>query len=150
METGIHRNVRPGAIQYIENLDLKYLVPRLIDKLKWDEFSAQEGVRRYKKYLMLLCLHPKTALTTSLVIDETWHQHILHTRKYRHDCEQIFGEYLHHVPGTKEKEEQFRKGYERTARLYEQQFQESYAHFFPIDLALVALARCGKEVPSLW
>ena len=32
-------------------------------------------------------------------VDEFWHQHILDTRKYRDDCENIFGHYMDHTPG---------------------------------------------------
>ena len=37
-------------------------------------------------------------LPPSEEVDEFWHNHILDTRKYKQDCEQIFGFYLEHYP----------------------------------------------------
>ncbi len=36
--------------------------------------------------------------TVSPEIDLFWHEHILDTKKYKQDCEMVFGRFLHHVP----------------------------------------------------
>lgn len=35
-----------------------------------------------------------------LVIDEMWHMFILATRDYAEFCEDMFGRFIHHIPGT--------------------------------------------------
>jgi hypothetical protein len=36
----------------------------------------------------------------SQVVDELWHEFILHTRNYEHFCRQAFGRFLHHTPAA--------------------------------------------------
>jgi hypothetical protein len=38
-------------------------------------------------------------------VDEFWHQHILDTRRYREDCERVFGRYVDHTPGLEPEEQ---------------------------------------------
>lgn len=38
----------------------------------------------------------------SRVIDEAWHLFLLDTREYARFCQLVFGQYLHHVPDTKD------------------------------------------------
>jgi len=46
-----------------------------------------------------VCLrHPEFPVVPNFTIDAFWHQHILDTRAYAHDCEAVFGEFLHHYP----------------------------------------------------
>ncbi|WP_269532488.1 hypothetical protein [Chitinimonas sp. BJYL2] len=36
----------------------------------------------------------------SQVVDDLWHEFILHTRNYEHFCNKAFGRFLHHTPAT--------------------------------------------------
>ncbi|PIS02554.1 MAG: hypothetical protein COT85_04515 [Chlamydiae bacterium CG10_big_fil_rev_8_21_14_0_10_42_34] len=129
------KNKAEDPIQYIQNLDLQYIVKRLVGKKNWDEAEAKDTVRKYKNFLALKILDPKLVRVPTLEIDEVWHDHILHTRKYMQDCDRIFGKYMHHEPssGTKEEEEHLADLYVETMRSYEEKFQESYGHALDIS-----------------
>lgn len=116
-------------ISLIRSLDLQYLALRLI-KQNWDPEEAQEAVRKYKNFLILKCLYPNRGLVPTYEIDEVWHSHILHTKNYFRDCEQMFGRYFHHHPASEGKQEKglLRERYLETARLYKEEFKESYDH----------------------
>jgi hypothetical protein len=36
----------------------------------------------------------------SQVVDELWHEFILHTRNYQHFCQGAFGQFMHHTPAV--------------------------------------------------
>lgn len=118
------------SVQYVKGLDLSYLVKRLVTKENWIEDEAQEAVRKYKNFLILACKYPdRIAFVPTEEIDAVWHAHILHTRNYMHDCDQILGKYLHHKPssGSKEDQERLKNGYIKTAQLYVEEFNELYS-----------------------
>lgn len=119
-----------NQIMHIKNLDLNYLVLRLVHKLKWKPVDAENAVRKYKNFLILISMHPDINCVPTPEIDEVWHNHILHTRRYADDCNQIFGKYLHHQPSMATAEELalLYEGYTKTMRLYESTFQESYGY----------------------
>ena len=59
----------------------------------------------YKQYRIFLQLHFEkhgSILIPTKDIDEMWHAHILHTRKYVAFCKDVFGCYLHHNPHARE------------------------------------------------
>lgn len=119
----------------IENLDLEYLEKRLSDRYKWSSEDASEAVRRYKNFLLLLLKYPDQVLAPAPDIDEAWHNHILFTREYMHDCQTIFGDYLHHAPSQNSDPEEKRvmqEAQSRTSDLYIQEFNEPY--FLELDV----------------
>jgi hypothetical protein len=113
----------------IKELDLRFLKERLTDLKEWSEQDAQETVRRYKNFLILLTRHPEKVLAPAADIDEAWHEHILHTVEYTRDCLNIFGEYLHHTPARKSRPEEkalMEKARSLTSILYQKEFGEPY------------------------
>jgi hypothetical protein len=64
----------------------------------WSAEHAEHMAQQYKRYLVLLAKYPEATLAPEQDIDRFWHLHILDTRKYAADCEEIFGEFLHHFP----------------------------------------------------
>lgn len=122
--------------EYINKLDLKYLAVRLADKENWDLQEAEEAVRKYKNFLKLKVMNKQLVSVPTPEIDEVWHAHILHTKQYMEDCSKIFGYYLHHAPAspTGEDSGEMEKYYQKTARLYEETFQESYMHCLDVSL----------------
>ncbi len=122
--------VSENPIQSILNLDLQYIVSRMVGKKGWSPQDAQDIVRKYKNFLTLAILYPESHCAPTPEIDEVWHDHILHTQKYAQDCEQIFGKYFHHHPstGSKENQESLATAYQETKDLYEKTFRESYGY----------------------
>lgn len=60
---------------------------------EWD-FAEQE----YRRFLTLKCFYPSIALVPSKTVDAIWHAHILDTRAYREDCQDVFGRFIDHYP----------------------------------------------------
>ena len=65
---------------------------------EWDLNRAEAAVRDYKRYMAVTKALGGVQLIPNGEIDETWHMHILDTRSYMKDCNELFGEYLHHFP----------------------------------------------------
>jgi len=55
-------------------------------------------IEEYKRWLWLKSRYPKEGFTPPDLVDFAWHHHILDTKAYAHDCEQLFGRFLHHNP----------------------------------------------------
>ena len=113
----------------IKDLDLGFLEERLIDLKGWSEDEAQESVRRYKNFLILLTRFPRAVLAPAADIDDAWHEHILHTVEYTRDSLHIFGEYLHHAPARKSRPEEkalMKEALALTSILYQKEFGEPY------------------------
>jgi hypothetical protein len=82
----------------IESLDLTGIKKRLQSCHGWTEQECNTIEPQYKAFLGLHLEHHGQNLTPTQKIDDMWHAHILHTRKYVAFCEDVFGCYLHHNP----------------------------------------------------
>ena len=113
----------------IRQLDLGFLVRRLVDRERWTLEDAIEAVRRYKNFLILVYRHPREPLAPAPDMDEAWHAHILFTEKYTTTCQEIFGGYLHHTPaeGSPSEQKTMVDAQQNTARLYRKEFNEPYS-----------------------
>lgn len=111
---------------WIKDLDLSYVEKRLIDRKKYEPTDAKEAVRRYKNFLLLLIKYPGKILAPAPDMDEAWHAHILFTREYFRDSEQIFGEYLHHSPAQDGEASAMIEAQTETAALYMAEFKEPF------------------------
>src|SRR5687768_7823975 len=85
----------------INGLDLESIKFRLTHPQAgkgWSMEMANRIEREYKRFLTLLVRYPDKPIAPTHEVDEMWHQHILDTRKYATDCENVFGRFLHHYP----------------------------------------------------
>jgi hypothetical protein len=58
--------------------------------------TAEDATRQWFR---LAAAHPRAALAMpSVVVDEVWHEFVLHTREYADFCDAAFGRFLHHEP----------------------------------------------------
>jgi hypothetical protein len=117
------------ARTYLSRLDLGYIVHAMCDENyflpRWTMADARECERRYKNFLLLQKMYTNISLVPTRFIDEFWHNHILHTRRYIEDCQQIFGFYYHHEPAIPgESSAQLINQFERTKALYWETFGE--------------------------
>ncbi len=86
------------AKEDINNLDLSMIANTMVIKLGWLKSEVDEACALYRNFLFLIYKYPDQKIVPSEDIDEVWHNHILDTRKYKVDCEKIFGRYLDHYP----------------------------------------------------
>jgi hypothetical protein len=115
----------------IQALDVEPVKVRMMDPVRgegWTREHADAVEITYKNFLSMLVKHPEHAeeIAMSEDTDEFWHTHILQTRKYAEDCQEMFGTYLHHSPHleeiTPEYEASRAASAEKTHQLYAQEF----------------------------
>ena|SRR5690554_5321442 len=94
-----------NAIEYIQKMDMVNIEEKLQKKdplisVKWSRPEVQQAIKYYRNFLVLNVKYgnKEIIIPPSLEIDEIWHHHILDTRRYIVDCENIFGYYFHHYP----------------------------------------------------
>jgi hypothetical protein len=83
---------------HIDTLDLSFIQGRMVKTYHWSAEEARKTSVLYRHFLFLCATYPKDRLAPSKDIDEFWHNHILDTKQYQKDCDDIFGHYLHHSP----------------------------------------------------
>jgi len=122
------KNNTQSAMAALDKLDLESIRWKLTDKnqgLGWSEKKAKEAEAGYLKFLTLQIKYPEETLVPTMTVDEVWHAHVLHTKKYQDDCNMIFGEMLHHNPRftpSKEESEKIHSNFTRTIELFEKEF----------------------------
>jgi hypothetical protein len=65
----------------------------------WGEETALEAERLYRQFLHLILVEATEQPVPNTLVDAFWHAHILDTKKYREDCQNVFGYFLDHNPG---------------------------------------------------
>ncbi|ODN43528.1 glycine-rich domain-containing protein [Piscirickettsia litoralis] len=119
-----------SAHDYIERLDLDYICRSMCSDLyplpQWQWQTVKTCEMLYKRYLWLRVRFPETALVPTKEIDEFWHNHILHTKRYMEDCHALVGGYIHHRPADLENDDLdvLAKDFEVTQTLYLKEFGE--------------------------
>lgn len=121
-----------AAKTYLDQLDLSYIVKKMCSEHyelpRWTLDLARICEAVYKRYLWLLIKYPNEALVPTRDIDEFWHHHILYTKNYARDCEELIGHYLHHTPSDRDNPVELAELtplFARTKELYEQEFGEN-------------------------
>lgn len=95
------RSRRTARLQYVRSYKFpKGLEARLL-KHRPELTSEQvalvfDGLRQYFK--ITLAAKRRMVAMPSQVVDDLWHEFILHTRNYQNFCSRAFGRYLHHTP----------------------------------------------------
>jgi hypothetical protein len=122
-----HLNFAPIAA-----LDFEPIKAKLMHKESgegWSRAYADTVEFGYRRFLYLVKKFPNEPVAPLFDVDVFWHYHILDTRKYAVDCDQVFGYFLHHCPssGTKgEGDETARdRSGARMQELYEATFGEA-------------------------
>lgn len=91
-----------GIYAPIASLDLSMVKKKLMEPEPegkgWTQQQVDEAELWYKRFLHLIHAHPNASVVPNYPIDTIWHQHILDTRAYADDCQNIFGCFIHHFP----------------------------------------------------
>lgn len=82
----------------INRLDLTDTRNRLYVKKGWTMDVIHKAIESYRRFLYLCVEHPTISFAPTEVVDEVWHDHILHTADYITDCGTIADEIIHHHP----------------------------------------------------
>src|SRR5687767_10004585 len=131
MQARLTTKTEQEVVAAIQALDLEPVKLRMMHAELgegWTREYADSIGMAYKTYLTMLVKYPDDAddILLSEDVDEFWHTHILQTRKYMQDCQNVFGNYLHHEPHVGEVTsadiEKRTIQAERTRQLYEREF----------------------------
>jgi len=134
--------MKKDLIQYIDNIDFTLIKRKMADKEEgegWDATQLFIAEREYKNFLKLLLLYPDRTFVPSKLIDEFWHYHILDTRKYYDDCNNIFGFLIHHYPYFGMNGEDDKKNLESCFA----ETKEIYKSTFSVEMNMQYSSRCG-------
>lgn len=112
----------------VSHLDFKRLKHKYTESSE-AEMTPQEwdaAELEYRRFLTLKRFYPSVALVPSKQVDAIWHAHILDTRAYREDCQQVFGRFIDHYPyfgiyGADDYQE-LKNAFAQTVSLYEKHF----------------------------
>ncbi len=91
----------PGVACFpaLPDFDLSSVMDRVrLDNPQWSNAEFRIVESEYRQYLAQRKLHPNDKIRPTKQVDEVWHSHIIHTRKYHADCQDYFGYYFHHSP----------------------------------------------------
>ena len=124
-----------NALARVEEIDFSNIRWKLScadNSSNWSETKIIEGEAMYTGYLALLLTYEdiSNSLAPPELADDFWHAHILDTRKYMSDCNQLFGEYLHHFPYFGMRGDEDAANLVRSANLV---FELLRYHFFSIQ-----------------
>lgn len=100
----------------IDRIDLSNVQKRLLKQYEPDTLNTM--IEEYRKFLFLIHEHPKARIVPSHLVDEVWHDHILHTKNYMKDCEQVFGQFIHHIPSVSEEGEDISETFDLYKRTF--------------------------------
>ena len=137
--------------EFNRNLDLepiKFSLTQREEGVNWTLNKAEILETWYRRFLYLSSLYTDKAIIPSKDIDIFWHTHILDTKKYMSDCENLFGRYFHHFPyfgmrGAKDRNN-LEDAFQKTDELYLQHFGES-----PLSMGIADCgALCNEPTPK--
>jgi hypothetical protein len=97
-----------ACMEKLKALDLSLIAAYLMNfqnRYGWTRQQAYRAIGRYKTFLFITYLYPQIFLVPTQEIDQVWHCHILHTRKYRQDCKRLFGCFIDHEPNSQLRDE---------------------------------------------
>jgi hypothetical protein len=100
----------------IDHIDLSNTQKRLVKQ--YDPETLNQMIEEYRKFLFLIHQYPTASMVPSHLIDEVWHDHILHTRNYSEDCKRVFGQFIHHNPSTSEDGEDISETFDLYTRTF--------------------------------
>jgi hypothetical protein len=113
-----------------EQLDLTVVILKIHEMFpQWDEQRINNAVMEYRKFLHIfgttigIVVVPWNTNEGNDDLDQVWHTHILHMKKYIEDCQMLFGEVLYHSPLLEGGEEQHKKNILSTQNAYKRAFQ---------------------------
>jgi hypothetical protein len=94
------RSQTKTGVPAIDNLDLREIVAAVRKHRRWSAKTAKDAETWYRFFL---AMSQKKDGIAAFGIEErsdyVWHEHITNTKRYREDCERIFGKFLDHTPG---------------------------------------------------
>lgn len=117
-----------AALRRINGIDLADIRDRAGKRDGWTAGQKRLAEKWYRGYLWLSYLHGKQPVFAIVAeADELWHAHIVYTKRYRRDCQRVFGEFLDHNPVHGIATKSYKASIARAERWYEAEFKQEFA-----------------------
>ena len=111
----------------VQGLDLKEVKKKLSSRkgFWWNLMNDLDKIEReYRQFLYLIAANPgQMVVPWSQQLDDLWHEHILDTKKYAEDCQNLFGQFIHHNPHVDKGTALHSNSYRDTKKMYREAFQ---------------------------
>lgn len=113
-----------SAMELVSKLDFTQMNNKLVSFYEWSAEMVALMDNYYKKWLAIHACYPELATAPNEVLDNYWHMHILDTKKYMNDCQEVFGQYFHHYPyfGLEGDSSDLNDAFNLTNQLFEHHF----------------------------
>ena len=82
----------------VSQINLNPIRDRFIFKHKWAKERIEKALEDYRKFLYFCVMFPGGHLEPTNDVDQIWHDHILHMKKYESDCHLLCGRTIYHNP----------------------------------------------------
>ncbi len=110
-------------VRAVADLDLQNVRLNATRRNDWSPTHAEALEAAYRRFLYLFAKHPKqTFVPWSNDLDLFWHEHILDTRKYAEDCNEVLGFFLHHDPNIRHTPSVEDRARRETIRLFREEY----------------------------
>lgn len=149
-ENSSHTKMFKEAVAKIADLDLSVIQEKLCASkehrgMEWTQQRAQEAIIWYRRMLVTVYLYFDHAAPLTDDMDEVWHTHILHTDKYRTDCQALFGRFLDHMPCSPSSPQGVVKAMKDSFTMTQGRFLSFFGKLPDGVVAQTALCKCGNE-----
>lgn len=116
------------SIQTIQNLEFSDIKGRLKSEKGWSDRKVSLAEKWYKRFLQLAFKYPDMTLVPAEEVDEFFHAHVLDTKRYREESQEIFGRFLDHTPTYGKVD--LEQAYSDTNKMYLKEFGEDCTKVF--------------------
>lgn len=97
MPSSVNSNLLTDDVSELNFQRLKHKLTQTTEaEMTVEQWDA--GELEYRRFLSLKQWYPGISLVPSKLVDKIWHAHILDTRAYREDCNNVFGRFIDHYP----------------------------------------------------
>lgn len=92
-----------ARLQRIDEEDFSLVMKKVREELALQNIQVTDdylirGINALKQYYAIALLDPANAHAIPANLDPFWHMHILCTEQYFKFCNDVIGEYMHHMP----------------------------------------------------
>ena len=96
----IDKSAYESARQIVDQWDFSLMRIKMqeLSHAGWDLPRIDTAIEDYKRYMAITKSLNGYQLVPNGDIDRIWHEHILDTRQYAKDCQELLGGFLHHYP----------------------------------------------------
>lgn len=115
------------------------IIHRFMNEFSISELESEEIFTETKKWLYACTVGkgkqntPRLIIDDSLlIIDEMWHNFILHTNLYFDFCIEHFGYYVHHQPTSKKEKQDFKTNFQEKYKTYKNQIHIQLEYLYDL------------------